>query len=114
MRPSNISGKPVTSLIDVTGIPAAARVAAVPPVETISKPNSVRAVANSTRPLLSETLNSALRGMLLASLIVSVPLPGARKAPGFHAMFRAGAQARDFDLDAHFPRVIPVNASRVH
>ncbi len=40
-RPSIISGKPVRSSIGRTGTPASASALAVPPVETISTPNSV-------------------------------------------------------------------------
>ncbi len=51
--PSRHSGKPVRSETWVTGTPAAAMVAAVLPVETISTPPAARPWASSTRPALS-------------------------------------------------------------
>lgn len=58
-RPSSISGKFVTSLMSRQASPAARSVFAVPPVETSSKPSSVRPRAKSTSPDLSETESSA-------------------------------------------------------
>ena len=55
-RPSIISGKPVRSSIGRTGTPASESALAVPPVETISTPNSsASARQNSTTPVLSVT-----------------------------------------------------------
>ena len=45
----------------MTGTPAAAIAARVPPVETSSTPSSARTLAASTRPVLSETEISARR-----------------------------------------------------
>src|SRR3954468_24897001 len=58
-RPSSISGKPVRSSIARVSIPASARCFAVPPVETISTPSSLRQRAKSAMPVLSETVISA-------------------------------------------------------
>src|SRR5665647_1554269 len=63
-RPPKTSGKPVTSATLVTGRPAAARCAAVPPVERRPKPSPVRARAKSTRPVRSDTERSARRVLL--------------------------------------------------
>src|SRR5450756_304776 len=63
-RPPKTAGKPVTSATLVTGRPAAARCAAVPPVERRPKPSPVRARAKSTRPVRSETERSARRVLL--------------------------------------------------
>ena len=57
--PSIISGKPVISETDITGIPAAFNCCIVPPVEISSTPSSCNPCANSTIPVLSETLNNA-------------------------------------------------------
>ena len=54
-----ISGKPVRSVIERTGMPASSSAPAVPPVEMISTPSSARPRANSTIPVLSETDSSA-------------------------------------------------------
>src|SRR5438045_629602 len=59
-RPSIISGNPVTLETLVTATPAVSRTRAVPPVDTISYPRAARARANSTIPVLSETLSRAL------------------------------------------------------
>src|SRR5262245_1670676 len=59
-RPSSISGKPVTADTLVTGRLASAKVRAVPPVETSSKPRATRPRPKSTRPDLSDTLSRAL------------------------------------------------------
>src|SRR3954464_3381875 len=59
-RPSSISGKCVTSLTSRTLTPAERRAFAVPPVESRSQPRSVRALAKSTRPVLSDTERSAV------------------------------------------------------
>ena len=60
-RPSIISGNPVNSETSITAKPAALSAAAVPPVETISTPRSLRAVAKETSPVLSDTERSARR-----------------------------------------------------
>src|SRR5688500_6841510 len=68
-RPSSISAAPVTSLTRVTGTPASAKAAAVPPDETISHPRSTRPRASSSIPDLSETLiNARFKTLLLKSL----------------------------------------------
>ena len=54
-----ISGKPVKSEIERTSMPASSSSCAVPPVETISIPSSLRPRANSTMPVLSDTDSSA-------------------------------------------------------
>src|SRR5882724_13557909 len=54
-RPSSISGKPVSSEMSLTEIPASRRSLAVPPVETSSTSIEARCLANSTRPVLSVT-----------------------------------------------------------
>ena len=48
-----ISGKPVAVLTSVTGIPAAARVLAVEPVDKISTPEVVSALPISSKRFLS-------------------------------------------------------------
>src|SRR5687767_10361647 len=58
-RPSSISGKPVWSATSVTFRPASLRSFAVPPVEMRLTPRPARPRANSTSPVLSETLSSA-------------------------------------------------------
>src|SRR4051794_37882334 len=58
-RPSSISGKRVRSSIGRVSMPASARCLAVPPVETISTPSSLRQRAKSAIPVLSETVISA-------------------------------------------------------
>src|SRR3977135_1706913 len=60
-RPSSISGKPVWSATSVTTRPFSARSFAVPPVDRILILNRARPRANSARPLLSDTLISAVR-----------------------------------------------------
>src|SRR6266480_2507163 len=60
-RPSSISGKPVCSATSVTGRLCSARSFAVPPVDRILILNRARPRANSARPLLSDTLISAVR-----------------------------------------------------
>src|SRR6266480_6644305 len=60
-RPSSISGKPVWSATSVTGRLCSARSFAVPPVDRILILNRARPRANSARPLLSDTLISAVR-----------------------------------------------------
>src|SRR5688572_157767 len=60
-RPSIISGKPVYSPTSVTTIPFSLRSWAVPPVDRIWTPWESSALANSTTPVLSETLISARR-----------------------------------------------------
>ena len=58
-RPSQISGKPVTSLTLVTGNPASFNNFIVPLVERISQPSDTNASANATTPALSLTLINA-------------------------------------------------------
>ena len=58
-RPPMISGKPVTSLTEVTVRPASVRSLRVPPVETSSTPAALRNRASSGRPVLSVTLKMA-------------------------------------------------------
>src|SRR5271168_2447708 len=58
-RPSRNSATPVTSATSVTGISAAARICAEPPVEIIVTPRAASAPANATIPLLSLTEISA-------------------------------------------------------
>src|SRR5690554_3386844 len=58
-RPSRISGKPVSSATPCTGSPASAKIRWVPPVEIRVNPCSTKPRANSTRPVLSETLSNA-------------------------------------------------------
>src|SRR5690606_5651088 len=60
-RPSIISGKPVTSETSRTASPASRRARAVPPVESSSTPRAARALASSTRPVLSDTDSRARR-----------------------------------------------------
>src|SRR5262249_37445027 len=61
-RPSRISGNFVSSEMSFTGRPASASVFRVPPVAINSTPYLVTSSrAKSTRPVLSETLNSARR-----------------------------------------------------
>ncbi len=56
---ASISGQPVRSATSRTLTPASRNNFAVPPVETISTPARARDCANSTRPVLSNTLISA-------------------------------------------------------
>src|SRR5712692_2861574 len=56
-----MAGYPVSDSIVVTEIPDCRRVSAVPPVATISIPNSARVAANVCRPAFSHTLTSARR-----------------------------------------------------
>ena len=65
-RPSIISGKPVRSSIGRTGTPASASALAVPPVETISTPNSVgeRAAELDDAGLVGDRHERALDGGL--------------------------------------------------
>ena len=65
IRPSIISGNPVTSATSVTASPAARNAFAVPPVLRISKPSAISAEAKSATPDLSVTEMRA-RGMVLA------------------------------------------------
>src|SRR5712691_5561424 len=58
--PSRISGNPVTRATGTTGTLALPRSAAVPPVETISKPRSASPRASSTIPSLRYTESRAL------------------------------------------------------
>src|SRR6185436_8188277 len=73
-RCSSISGTPVTSESDVTGIPASASAPAVPPDETSSKPRSCKPRANSARPRLSYTDRSARLQQRADDLRVDAPL----------------------------------------
>src|SRR5580658_267671 len=57
-RPSSISGKPVTSLTSLTGMPDSRSRRAVPPVEINSAPSSASPRAKSDTPVLSVTLMS--------------------------------------------------------
>ena len=57
--PSKISGEPVNSDTSVTGIPASLIAFAVPPVDNNFMPSSCKPRANSTIPVLSDTLNNA-------------------------------------------------------
>ena len=52
-RPPSISGAPVSSLTSMWAMPASARAAEVPPLETSSQPRSVSPAAISINPLLS-------------------------------------------------------------
>src|SRR5580693_163796 len=56
-----ISGKPVCSATSLTVIPWLTKSLAVPPVDNSSMPRSFSSRANSTMPVLSETLSSARR-----------------------------------------------------
>src|SRR6267142_3118675 len=58
-RPSNSSGKPVSSATSRTLNPASRSAVAVPPVETILTPWRASPCASSRRPVLSETERSA-------------------------------------------------------
>ncbi len=58
-RPPSISGHPVKSETSRTGIPASRSSLAVPPVERISIFSAAKRLANSTIPVLSNTLISA-------------------------------------------------------
>src|SRR5947209_5899744 len=84
-RPSIISGKPVSSETSFTLRPAAAIALAVPPVETSSTPCAASALANSIRPVLSETERRARvtrRGWSVMSKILCLKeclCPGARQ-----------------------------------
>src|SRR5277367_5666453 len=70
-----ISGKPVCSATSFTEMPCCTRSCAVPPVESSSMPRSLRARANSTIPVLSETLSSARRtGVSNVSLLADPEL----------------------------------------
>src|SRR5262249_3981499 len=84
-RPSIISGKPVTRSTGVTGTPCWASSAAVPPVERISTSCRTSPRANSTTPLLSETLIKARRTLVISTLPIqhlSQPLQLGRQLPG--------------------------------
>src|ERR1700761_7638521 len=59
--PPMISGKPVCSATSLTGIPWLVNSLAVPPVDNSSMPRSFSSRANSTIPVLSETLSNARR-----------------------------------------------------
>src|SRR5919202_565509 len=80
-RPSRISGKPVSSEIDLAPTPPSTSERSVPPVEKISTPCCSRPRANGTTPVLSETL-------MIARIL---PPPETKKAPDIH--IRGSAQA---------------------
>src|SRR6185312_15770203 len=71
-RPSMISGKPVSSLISRTGMPESRSAFALPPVETISMPSACRAPPMSARPVLSETLSSARRAVMMPDPVMKM------------------------------------------
>src|SRR5271169_6175915 len=56
-----ISGNPVCSATSLTEMPCCTNILAVPPVDNSSIPRSFSSRANSTIPVLSETLSSARR-----------------------------------------------------
>src|SRR5271154_2490974 len=56
-----ISGKPVCSATSTTLMPWLVKSCAVPPVDSSSMPRSFSSRANSTMPVLSETLSNARR-----------------------------------------------------
>ena len=67
--PSRHSGKPVTSEIPVTSIPASSSFLCVPPVDITCTPSCSSSLANSTTPVLSDTLINAL----IMKLLLSIP-----------------------------------------
>src|SRR6201994_324270 len=73
-RPPMISGKPVCSATSLTGIPWLVNSLAVPPVDNSSMPRSFSSRANSTMPVLSETLSSARRTGVSKGLLVDAEL----------------------------------------
>ena len=74
-RPSRNSATPVTSATSVTGIAAAARGWAEPPVEIIVTPRAANARANSMIPLLSLTeINAQRIGRELAVITADIGL----------------------------------------
>src|SRR6185312_15972433 len=71
-RPSMISGKPVSSLTSRTGTPTSRSALALPPVERISMPSACRARPISARSVLSETLSSARRAVMMPDPVMEV------------------------------------------
>src|SRR5882757_8261417 len=70
-----ISGNPVCSATSLTEMPWLVNNLAVPPVDTSSMPRSFSSRANSTIPVLSETLSSARRtGVSTKRLLVDAEL----------------------------------------
>ena len=67
-----ISGKPVSVPTSMTGIPADASAARVPPVETISTPLATSAWAKSASPVLSETEIRARRSTTLSGGVLAI------------------------------------------
>src|SRR6185437_7678887 len=55
-----------------TGMPACRNAFALPPVETISMPSACRAPPISVRPVLSETLSSARRAVMMPDPVMEV------------------------------------------
>ena len=62
-RPPRISGAPVCWATRVTGRPASASAAAVPPLESSRKPLASNPSARGTNPRLSDTLKRAVGAM---------------------------------------------------
>src|SRR5271166_516602 len=94
-RPSRNSATPVTSATSVTATPAAARVRAEPPVETMVTPRAANAPANATIPLLSLTEISARRiGRGFAVIAADIGLSRKRRQ-----VSRAAGQRRQQDGD---------------
>lgn len=58
-HPTTISRNPISLETSLTAKPASLKAFAVPPEAIRFKPKEVRFLANSTRPVLSETLNKA-------------------------------------------------------
>src|SRR5438874_2060679 len=79
-RPPSISVAPVKSWTCFTFTPSRASIAAVPPVDRISIPSPARPRANSTRPVLSETLINA-RATVITRLHTTAPRASARGTP---------------------------------
>src|SRR6478609_5878155 len=110
-RCPRMAGKPVTSAVSDTGIPASRIERAVPPLETRSQPSSWRPVASSTIPVLSYTDSSAL---MAGGSLQQVGRPSARTASCQHpSMFddreeRGGVQPALDGLDALLERVLGV------
>src|SRR5271155_2711717 len=70
-----ISGNPVCSATSLTGMPWLVNSLAVPPVDNSSMPRSFSSRANSTIPVLSETLSNARRtGVSTNGLLVDAEL----------------------------------------
>src|SRR5580692_11319 len=69
-----ISGKPVCVATSLTVMPWFVSSAAVPPVDRISMPRSFSSRANSTMPVLSETLSNARRTGVSTNLLADAEL----------------------------------------